>query len=326
MVKTSLILSALALLLTQQQGQELPPELAHLKDLVTQENQLVDAARDFDNAQTDAAEANLEQAKELAQAGRADEAKAKQKEASRLFGLIRTAYEFVLQSYPKNPRAMTYYGEVLYDRFGEFDTAVKAWEEAIVLDPKLSAAYNNLGIHYCHVGQYTKGLEFYDNAIKLDPDNPDYLFNVVQTYLTSFPEVQRYRKWDKEKVYRHAMKLSKKAAKLSPADYELAQDYAMNFFAAENFDVKPDWKDAAEAWQRARELARNEAERFNAWLNEGRVWIKAGETARARACIGEALKIQPKSPAAENLLSGLPPETSPQKQPVKTNLKKPSSP
>jgi len=202
---------------------------------------------------------------------------------------------------------------------------VKAWEEAIVIDPKLSGPYNDLGIHYCHVGEYTKGLQCYDKAIELDPDNPDYLFNMAQAYLTIFPEVQRYREMGQGQGLPERNETVEEGREALSGRLRTRQDYAMNFYAAENFDVKPNWKEAAEAWQHARDLARNDAERFNAWLNEGRVRIKSGETAEARTCIEEALKIQPKSPAAERLLEGLAAEPSPQKQPAKTNIKNPSS-
>ena len=325
MIRLALFSLILAAGLGQTQPIELPDELSHLNALVSQEKDLLDAARAYDKAQCLLAEGELREAKQLKEAGQADESKAKQEQASRRFRQVRTAYEFVLQHYPRNPRVKTYYGEVLYDRFGDFDAAVKNWEEAVVLDPRLATPYNDLGIHYCHSGEYAKGLQYYDKALELDPENADYLFNIVQTYLTNFPEVQRYRKWDKAKVYREAMKLSKKALKLSPGDFEFARDYALNFFTAENFGVKADWKDAGEAWQRARELARNDAERFNAWLNEARAWTRAENKTKARACIEEALKIQPGNAVAEKLLADLSSGTPAKKQPAKTNVKQPSS-
>jgi len=282
-------------------SKQLPEELSNLAALASQELNLVEAARAYDKTQSSLAAAELKEARSLS----GDAARAKHDQAAVRFGHIRTAYEFVLERYPSQTRAKAYYGELLYDRFGEQDAAIKHWEEAIILDPKLSIPYNDLGIHYCHVGEYSRGLQFYDKAIQLDPENPDYLFNIVQTYLINFPEVQKIRKWKKAKVYREAMKLSEKAAKLSPNDFDLAQDYAMNFFAADNFDVKIKWKDAVAAWERARALARNDAERFNAWLNEGRVLKAAGDKANARTCLDEALKIQPESSVAKKLLEDL---------------------
>jgi tetratricopeptide (TPR) repeat protein len=280
---------------------QLPDELSHLNALASQEKELVEAARAYDKAQSLLADAELQEEKQLT----GDAARAKHSLARARFKRIRTAYEFVLGRYPGDVRAKTYYGELLYDRFGEFGPAVKHWEEAVILEPRLSLPYNDLGIHYCHNGEYVKGLQFYDKALELDPDNPDYLFNIVQTYLNNYPDVQQVRQWKKKKVYHEAMKLSEKAARLLPNDFDLARDYATNFFAAQNFGVNAHWKDAAEAWQRARGIARNDAERFNAWLNEGRVWLQDGDKAKARACLDEALKLQPESPVAKQLIEDL---------------------
>lgn len=296
---------------------QLPEELSNLVALASQEQNLVEAARAYDKTQSSLADAELKEARGLGE----EAARAKREQAAGRFERIRMAYEFVLERYPSQTRAKAFYGELLYDRFGEHDAAIKQWKESIILDPKLSIPYNDLGIHYCHVGEYAMGLQYYDKALQFEPENPDYLFNIVQTYLINYPEVQKIRKWKKAKVYREAMKLSEKAATLAPDDFDLARDYAMNFFAAENFDVKAKWKDAVAAWERARALARDDAERFNAWLFEGRACIAAGDKANARICLDEALKLQPESPVAKKLMEDL----SSDKKPSMENPKKPGA-
>jgi tetratricopeptide (TPR) repeat protein len=313
-----LLLAASVAAVANDASPALPDELAHLNELVGQEKALVDAVRAFAKAQTALAESELKQADAHAQAGEKDLAETKHKQAMQRFEVIRKAYEFALHHYPNNARAQNYYGEVLYDRFGEIPGALRAWELAMALDPKLSAPLNNLAIHYCHIGEYERGLQYYDEAIKLDPNNPDYLFNLAQTYLIHFPIVQQYRKWDKQKVYREAMKLSKKAVRLDPKDFELVQDYALNFFAAENFGVKANWKEAAKAWAQARGVARNDNERFNGWLNEARVWIRANQKPTARTCLEEALKIRPENELTKRLLTDLGTEPPSPRGPAKT--------
>ena len=296
--------------------QALPDELAHLKALAGDENRLVEAVRTYDREQTALAKADLEAVAQHLAAGEQDKAKEKKEQAQGRFQHIRAGYEFAVHHYPNNARAQTFYGEVLYDRFGEQASAIRAWELAIALDPKLSEPHNDLGIHYCHIGEVARGLRYYDEALKLDPKNPDYLFNLAQTYLTYVPDVQKCRQWDKPKVYREAMKLSKKATHIDAADYALAQDYAANFFMAENFAVPANWKEAAKAWQAARTIARNDIERFQTWLNEARSWIRAKDKAQARTCLEEALKLQPESAVVKQLLSNLGQEdNSPKRRP-----------
>lgn len=215
---------------------------------------------------------------------------------------VEQVYKVLLERYPKNARALNYYGEFLYDYRDEELNAVRYWKEAIAIDPKLALAYNNLGIHYSHNGQYAFGLENYNKAIELEPDNPDFKFNLAQTYLAYSPSVAQELKWDEAKVYREGMKLSKAAAELKPQDYKLQEDYATNFYAAERFEIKPDWADAAAAWRRARGSARNNTELFFTWLNEARAWINKPDAKKAEACLLEAQRIIPESPAVRNLL------------------------
>ena len=249
---------------------ELPQELAFLKDLAGDEGPLIEAIRAFDKEQSALAEAELGEAAVLQHSGKADAAIEKHAAAVKRFQLVKQAYEYALKQYRNNAKAQTYYGELMYDRFGETAAALAAWHLAISLDPKMSAAYNDLAIHYCHEGEYNQGLRFFDEAIKLEPDNPDYLFNLAQAYLVHVPAVEQYRKWKKPRIYKEAMKLSEKATRLDPNDYSLAQDYAMNFYKAEDLQAKPDWKGAAAAWARTRALAPGPMEVHNAWLNEAR--------------------------------------------------------
>ena len=117
---------------------------------------------------------------------------------------------------------------------------VQLWERSAKLDPRLGAPLNNLGIHLCHDGQYEKGLKYLESAIELDSEHPDYLYNLAQAYLLNPQKVEDHYGWRRKKIYREAMKASKKAASLAPDDFDLAQDYAVNFYAAENDPLATD--------------------------------------------------------------------------------------
>jgi len=294
----SLVLCAAAI------SDELPPALAHMEALADDEEKLVDAVRGFDRLQCALADWDMELAEELALAGDQELATEKMERAKERLALVEQAYDYALKRYANNGRALTYYGELIYDFPGDHAKAVMLWKKAAALYPTLSEPLNNLAIHYCHAGDVARGLDYFDRALELEPDHPDYLFNACQIYLTRFPEVAKHYDWSLKKVYRRAMKMSKKAAELSN-EYELIEDYAVNFFAAEHFQLEADWRDAARAWQWAREEARSDVEEFYTWLNEARVWIEDGKEAKARTCLEEALKLRPESEVAANLLSKL---------------------
>ncbi len=279
----------------------LPPELGHLRMLMEDEASLASAIRVFDRKQHVLYLADRARAEVHAKAGQESQADARRETARERLALIRRAYEIGLRRYPENAGLHNYYGELLYDGYGKETAALEEWKTALSFDPALSSAHNNIGLLYFHGGDYKQGLEHLDRALDQEPDNPDYLFNLVQVYLIHAPQIQEIRGWSPAKIYDEAMDMSRKAAKVSPEDYELLQDYAVNFFAAERFDAKVRWSRAAKAWRQARERARNEDERFYTWLNEARAWIKASKEKDAIECLDAALKIRPGSDVAKNL-------------------------
>jgi tetratricopeptide (TPR) repeat protein len=298
---------------------QLPPDLEHLES-IRDEAALLQAVRDLDKQLLPAARGDMDAARELAQAGKKEEADGKRESALARLQTLRQAYEYLIVQFPKSAGAHNYYGELLYDYFGDHITAVREWNLAMSLNSRFSAPLNNLAIHYCHNGDYRLGIEAYDRALEIDPNHPDYLFNLAQAYLLYFPQVQELRDWKRPKVYKEAMKLSKRATEADPRDFALAQDYANNFYAAENFDVQPDWIKAAKAWEAARNLAATDVQRFFTWLNEGRVWIRQGNKTKAAECLNEAIKLRPDEPVPKRLLEDLHQE--PAKSPRKPVLPK----
>jgi len=266
-------------------------------------DKVVDAVRQYALLQFSLFEWDQEIAKQLAESpGGREEARARQGSARERLARVERAYKVVLDRYPKNARALNYYGEFVSDYRGDEINAVRYWNEAIANDPKLALAHNNLAIYYSHTGRIAFGIDHYNKAIELEPQNPDFKYNLAQLYLTMSPDVAKELKWEDAKVYREGMKLSKAAAELKPTDYKLLEDYATNFYAAQRFEITPDWADAATAWQRARIAARNNEQLFFTWLNEARAWVRKPNNAKAEACLLEALKIIPSSKAAQGLL------------------------
>lgn len=296
------VLAIAGLALGQAPPAQLPEEARSLETLVHDEHRLLDAARQYDRMQQAQIDWDLDMAKELAAQGDSASAETKANSAQQRARNIAQVYQYILKHYPNSARAITYYAELLYDRLEEPDKAIEYWLRACKLDRKYGPPRNNLAIHYCHVGEYERGLKYADQALECEPDNPDFLFNMAQFYLVYGPQVGKLRQWNPRRVYEEAMRLSKRSAELAPGSYPLTKDYAQNFFVAENFQVEADWRAAAEAWQRARQCARHRDDEFFTWLNEGRVWLRARDNERAVQCLQEALKINPGSQPARNLL------------------------
>lgn len=282
---------------------DLPPELKFLETIESDEAALVDAGRRFQLQQFALMDWDDQLIQNYAADGQGDLAATQQEETQKRGKLVRTMWEWVLERYPQNARANNYYGEYLFDYSGDEAGGLKHWMTATQIDDDLGPAHNNLGIYYFHTGEYNRGLEHLDRALKLEPDNPDYLYNLAQMYLIHYPQIERITKTPRDKLYKRAMDMSKKAAALLPNDFDIVQDYAVNFFAAENFGIDADWEMAAEAWKRAQAVARTEDERFYALLNEARAWMNGKQPKNAISPLEQAVKLQTDSTVAQQLLA-----------------------
>lgn len=299
----SLILSLACILTCFATAQDFPESIQHLAAVIDQEETFTEGLRTFHRAEKALAEAEIAMAEEHRKAGEDSLAEEKGAAAKARMDSIVGAYEFALLRYPNSALIHNYYGEILYDYRHNVNGALQEWHKAIGLNDELSGAHNNLGLHEFHYGNYESGLRYLDRALDIEDDNPDYLFNMTQVYLIHGPQIGEIRGWKPKKVYKEAMKMSEKAAENAPDDYALLVDYAVNFFAAENFDVEADWRDAAKAWAAAREHASTPQENFYCWLNEGRVWLRDEDDRKAKPCLEEALRIRPEADAVRALIN-----------------------
>lgn len=281
-----------------------PAGYESLTPLAGDETAYVTEMRRLDRAQNDVIRLLLESADALAKSDKMEEAKAKADEAQAVADRMRAAYEDGLSRFPNNAKLHNFYGELLMDGFGEEAAAMKEWNLAISLDSKLGDPYNNLALYYFHGGDYARGLSNLEQALELEPKNPDYLFNMVQVFMVHGPQIQKLKGWDSQsRVYKEAMKMSAQAAKLDRSDFLLQKDYALNFWRAEPMGAKSEWGDAAKACAHARETAPNPTEQFFLWLQEGRAWIQAGNDKKALPALEKALELNPSSEVTKTLLA-----------------------
>lgn len=66
---------------------------------------------------------------------------------------------------------------------GEFDEAIRYYQEALLLDSSNPTVLNNMGNAYKFKMDLEKAIECYDKAIKIDPDFEDVLYNRSLLYL-----------------------------------------------------------------------------------------------------------------------------------------------
>lgn len=119
---------------------------------------------------------------------------------------------------------------VAYERLGGMQKARQDFEGAIRLDPKLSAAYNNLATVYYAEHNDKKAEQFYKKSIKLDPKNASAFKNLGTSYFVR----RKYRKG--AEAYEEAIRLdpdtfTHDGINVAPFDPSLLAE--MNFYLAE---------------------------------------------------------------------------------------------
>ena len=104
-----------------------------------------------------------------------------------------------------NNRGNAYYAK------GQFDRAIKDYDEAIRLKPDLAEAFSNRGNVYRKKGQFDRAIEDYDKAIHLKPEDGQVFANRGLAYEKKGDPSQALRDFKKAYAlgYRHPLLLRK---------------------------------------------------------------------------------------------------------------------
>ena len=154
---------------------------------------------------------------------------------------------------------------------GDFDKAIEYYGEAIKLDPGLAMAYNNRGGVYYDKGEYDRAIEDSSKAIKLDPED----FKAYNNRGLAFENIGEYDR---------AIEDHDKAIELDP-EYSNAYNSCGNAYYA-----KGEYDRAIEDHNKAIELDPDYADAYN---NRGVAYINKGEYNRAIEDINKAIELDP---------------------------------
>jgi tetratricopeptide (TPR) repeat protein len=122
------------------------------------------------------------------------------------------------------------------ERQGRYRQAVDAYENAIVLHPKLASLYISAGRNYRALGKYTEAIDRFEKAIRLDPTSPEGYTELGWAYYTAAQ-------------YSRAIDTLEQATRVGP-DYALAWGRLGNVYY-----VLQQYEEAAPALQQAIKLA-----------------------------------------------------------------------
>ncbi len=198
---------------------------------------------------------------------------------------IKERYRRFLQAHPDRADAFLAYGSFL-NEFGEEGEAIENWEKARKLDPKNPAPWNNLANAYAHVGPVEKSFGMYEEAIRLNPNEPVYLHNYGTLVFLFRRDATNYFHCDEQSVFERAFGYYKKAIALDPNNFQLAADVAQTYYG---WNLGKDLKGsnaaeaelklattALQAWTNALTLAPSDLEREGVQLHFARWNIRLG--------------------------------------------------
>src|SRR5258708_4595572 len=78
-------------------------------------------------------------------------------------------YDQAIRLAPNLPSTLSNRG-LAYAKEGNFDNAIRDFDQAIRLDPHLHYAFHNRGVAYYRNGDYERAIRDYDQAIRLNPN------------------------------------------------------------------------------------------------------------------------------------------------------------
>lgn len=154
---------------------------------------------------------------------------------------------------------------------GDYQGAIEAFDEALLLDPKYSSAYNNRACAYSKLGRYDQAIEDCNEALAIDSKDAVAYYNRGNLY---------YDKGDNDRAI---------------ADHDTAISLNPKYFEAYNnrgnaYAHKGNYTHAISDYSRALVLNPDFA---TAYCNRGSVYIDTGEYDRAIADLDQALALSP---------------------------------
>jgi tetratricopeptide (TPR) repeat protein len=190
-------------------------------------------------------------------------------------------YERLLQDNPKFAAAYAAYGYLL-GKIGMRKESVAMLLKANQYDSDLPLVKNQLGNYLAEEGKPLEAAPYYLAAIKLEPDEPLYHYQLGTLLTVARDDFLKSGEWSRAALDQAMHHAFQRAAELAPDRFEFAYRYAESFYDL----ATPDWDGALKAWAALEEKAPTPVERQTMRLHAANVLIKSGRPDHARALLG----------------------------------------
>jgi tetratricopeptide (TPR) repeat protein len=211
-----------------------------------------------------------------------------------LFALIINIF-FCNYAYSATNSAIYYYNAgVTYQNQGRYDLAIKSYNKALNLNPKMSNARNNslyayisLANNYFQTKQYQLAAQNYKNALNINSKMAEIHYNLGLAY-NNLGQSQL------------AIKSYENALKINPALSEARNNLGSAYFnsGVQNFN-KNQYNQAIYCYKKSLVYDSNNAD---AYYNMGIAYNLMGQDAESITCYKQALKLKPDYAEADNNL------------------------
>ncbi len=179
------------------------------------------------------------------------------------------------------------------------DEAIGQARQALALEPELPEALKALGICYVYKGQYQTALDYYRNALQIEPGYDEVLFNTAEILqlLGRWDEAVEYQRQDTDRpqgqerlaIYLRDLGFNERAEVLEK-QYE--EDLPVSYFS----DASRSLHDVLEGDYEQARIAAHRMQRAlpgvaGGWLREGEIDLFAGDLESAAAHFETALQV-----------------------------------
>ena len=206
------------------------------------------------------------------------------KDLEHKLGEIILAYSNYLTENPNDISALILCGKLLRS-VGENDRAFKLFLRADALDPKIAVVKQQIGNYLVETGNGKAALTFYLNAIKLEPEVPEYNYSLGETLYLFKDEFTQEGLFTQDSLDRQMLKAFKMAAQLDSENFDIQMRLGEAYYDLST----PDWKAALLHWERLRKETPDYKElRCQIIdLHRARILAKLGRNEEAEKLVGK---------------------------------------
>jgi tetratricopeptide (TPR) repeat protein len=186
-------------------------------------------------------------------------------------------YESLIKDNPDFAAGYASYGYMLW-KVGLRKQAVAILLKANQMDPDIPLVKNELGNYLAEEGKPLEALNYYLAAIKLEPNEPLYHYQLGMLLYEARDDFLKSGEWSRAAVDHSMQEGFRRASELAPERLEFTYRYAESFYDM----VEPDWAAALKAWEGLEAKAQSGLERQTMRLHEVNVLLYMGKVDHAR--------------------------------------------